>query len=66
MELINCGKCGKLQVLKPDTLCKECQRIYIAESHLVKEYVQSNPGVTLMDVVRHTGLPLKWIKEMLK
>ncbi|OXS60432.1 hypothetical protein B1A99_08390 [Cohnella sp. CIP 111063] len=66
MELINCGRCGRLQVQKPDTLCKECQQVYIAESHLVKDYVKNNPGVTLMDVVKHTGLPLRWIKEMLK
>ncbi|MFC4599870.1 hypothetical protein [Cohnella hongkongensis] len=66
MELINCGRCGKLQVQKPDTLCKECQQIYIAESHLVKDYVKSHPGVTLMDVVRHTGLPLRRVKEILK
>lgn len=40
MELTNCDRCGKLQVQKLDTLCKECQQIYLAESHLVKEYVK--------------------------
>ncbi len=66
MELMNCDRCGKLHVQRLDMLCKECQQIYLAESHLVKEYVKNHPGSTLMDVVRHTGLPLKWIKEMLK
>jgi len=66
MELINCGRCGKLQVQKPDRLCKDCQQIYLSESHAVKDYIKNNPGVTLMDVVRHTGLPLGRIKEILK
>jgi len=66
MELVNCGRCGKLQVQRPDTLCKECQQVYIAESSLVKEFIKSNPGATLMDVVKHTGYSLRWVKEILK
>jgi len=66
MELINCGRCGKLQVQRPDTLCKDCQQDYIAEATIVKEFIKGNPGATLMDVVNHTGYSLRWVKEILK
>ncbi|MFC4303181.1 hypothetical protein [Cohnella boryungensis] len=66
MELINCGRCGKLQVQRPDTLCKECQQIYISEALIVKEYIKNNPGATVMDLVQHTGYSLKRIREILK
>jgi len=65
MELINCGRCGKLQVLRPDTLCKECQQLYIAEALLVKEFIKMNPGATVMDLVKHTGYSLKKINEII-
>jgi len=66
MELINCNRCGKLQVQRPDTLCKDCQQAYISEALIVKAFIKSNPGATLMDVVNHTGYSLRWIKEILK
>lgn len=66
MELINCGRCGKLQVQRPDTLCKDCQQIYIFEASVVKDYIKNNPGASLMDVVQHTGYSLRRVKEILK
>jgi len=66
MELMNCGRCGKLQVQKPDTLCMDCQQIYISEALVVKAYIKNHPGATMMDLVQHTGYPLKRIKEILK
>ncbi|RKP50019.1 hypothetical protein D7Z26_19580 [Cohnella endophytica] len=66
MELINCGRCGKLQVQRPDTLCLDCQQIYIAESQAVKEYIKQNPGSSMLDVVRNTGLSIKRINEIVR
>ncbi|RED58625.1 hypothetical protein [Cohnella lupini] len=66
MELVNCGRCGKLQVQRPDTLCKECQQIYVAEAQIVKNYIKSNPGATIMDVVQFTGYPMRRINEILE
>ena len=66
MELINCGRCGKLQVQRPDTLCKDCLQLYISESLLVKEFIKMNPGATMMDLVQYTGFSIKKIKEMIE
>jgi hypothetical protein len=65
MELINCAKCGKLQVRRPDTLCHDCLQIYISESNVIKDFVKANPGATIMDVVRETGYSVKRINEIL-
>lgn len=66
MELTNCDRCGKLQVQRPDTLCNDCQQIYLAEAQVVKEFIKNHPGITMMDVARHTGFSLRKIKEMLQ
>lgn len=66
MELINCNRCGKLQVQRPDTLCADCKQIYISEASVVKEYIKMNPGASIMHVAQHTGFSVKRIKEILE
>ncbi|MFC5404433.1 hypothetical protein [Cohnella soli] len=66
MELVNCNRCGKLQVQRPDTLCQDCKQLYLAEAQIVKDYIKANPGANIMDVARDTGYSIKRIKEMIQ
>ncbi|BBI31363.1 hypothetical protein [Cohnella abietis] len=65
MELNNCDRCGKLQLQKRGILCTDCQQLYFNESRVIKEYIKMNPRATMMDIVQHTGLSVKRIKEII-
>lgn len=64
MPLSNCGGCGKLQAGRFEALCTDCLKKHIEASHQIKYYLQKHPGATLIEVCRHTGLPLRTVNEV--
>ncbi|MBW5446430.1 hypothetical protein GE107_10195 [Cohnella sp. CFH 77786] len=63
MNLSNCRGCGKLQLRNAEALCPDCFQQHLADSRRVKAFLVNNPGASLIDLVRHTGISLKKAKE---
>lgn len=64
MTLSNCRGCGKLHMQGEKTLCTDCFKLHLEQSHQVKEFLQANPRATAVDLAREMGLSLKQINEL--
>ena len=71
MQLRTCAHCKKLfNVIFNETLCPNCKQELEEIYKEVKEYVRSNPGVSILQVVNEFDNPFinerqlrEWIKE---
>ncbi|MCS7463285.1 winged helix-turn-helix domain-containing protein [Paenibacillus doosanensis] len=66
MNMSNCSGCGKLHLQPANVLCADCFKLHVADGHKIKAYLQANPGATVMDLARETGLSLKKVSEWVK
>jgi predicted amidophosphoribosyltransferase len=66
MNLMNCSGCGKLQLASYTSLCPDCLKHHVDDSHRIRAYLQQHPLATVMELSRDTGLPLKKINELVK
>ncbi|SFL72908.1 hypothetical protein SAMN03159341_10933 [Paenibacillus sp. 1_12] len=64
MVLSNCSSCGKLQIQHAEILCVECLKQFIEDTHTVKNFLNQHPQANVMDLVHHTGLSYKKVKEL--
>lgn len=65
MNISNCRGCGKLQVQHEHVLCTDCFKLHLAQSHQVKAFLRANPGATVIDLARETGLSLSKVNELI-
>ncbi|MDF2960236.1 MAG: hypothetical protein K0S39_1971 [Paenibacillus sp.] len=49
-----------------DTMCRDCLKQHIEDTHTVKAYLQANPRANVMDLVKQTGFSLKKVNELVK
>jgi hypothetical protein len=66
MNISNCRSCGKLHMQTEDTMCRDCLKQHIEDTHTVKAYLQANPRANVMDLVKQTGFSLKKVNELVK
>lgn len=64
MGIMNCLKCGMVILETRIHLCNDCFREQEEDFRRVKDYLLAHPRSTLMDVMQHTGVSLKVIKEL--
>ncbi|ABI68806.1 YvyF protein [Syntrophomonas wolfei] len=67
-EIRNCPKCKQLFTSNSkQVLCPVCAGLVEQEYSIVRNFIRDNPGVSLIDVVRETGVKqeivLSFIRE---
>ena len=55
-DLRNCRECGRLFVFAGRSVCVECVAKEEEQYKLVRRYVRDNPGASVFEVSRQTGV----------
>lgn len=64
-NLKNCKSCGKVFIVQgEESLCPECLKNEEADRNRVMDYVRDNPGVTIEQALKATGVPDRMLKRM--
>ena len=66
MDVRNCKRCGKVFTYRGMNLCNECFEKEQVDFQKVKDYLEENPGATLMEVSLNTGIDLRTINRFLR
>lgn len=65
-EVRNCQRCGKLFRYVGVPICRECQAKEEEQYATVKAYLNENPGATVPEVNKATGVPVEVIVDFVK
>ncbi|HHY34957.1 MAG TPA: MerR family transcriptional regulator [Firmicutes bacterium] len=65
-EVRNCQRCGKLFRYVGVPICRECQAKEEEQYAAVKAYLSENPGATVPEVHKATGVPVEVIVDFVK
>ncbi|MBE3519448.1 MAG: MerR family transcriptional regulator [Firmicutes bacterium] len=65
-EVRNCQRCGKLFRYVGVPICRECQAKEEEQYAAVKAYLKENPGATVPEVNKATGVPVEVIVDFVK
>jgi len=66
MGIVNCKQCGKIFNYDGSKICPNCRKAEAENFQKVKDYLYSNPGVSVQDVEEETKVPAKKIIEYLR
>ncbi|QSZ28327.1 MerR family transcriptional regulator [Aceticella autotrophica] len=66
MDLRNCKRCGKLYTYNGIDICPECYRQDEEDFLKIRNYLETHPSDTMLEVSRNTGVEIKKIMEFLK
>lgn len=66
MELRNCPQCGKIFNFIRVNLCPECQRKDDECFKIIRDYISRNPGVSVVDVSKNTGVSEEKVLRFLR
>lgn len=66
MDLRNCPKCNRIFAYTGSELCSKCAKIHESDYKKVKDYLYDNPGATITEVSRETGVEEKQILRYLR
>ncbi|GGG06212.1 hypothetical protein [Paenibacillus abyssi] len=66
MDLTNCAGCGQLILKKQSLFCNPCIEEQKADVEKVKDYLQTHPNPSLLDLHEATGIPLKTLHLLMK
>ena len=63
--LKNCSQCGRIfSPMRGETLCRDCRMKEEELERQVMSYVRDNPGVSIKEAVKATGVPEKIVQRM--
>lgn len=65
-EVRNCQRCGKLFLYAGVPICRECLAKEDEQYATVKAYLNENPGATVPEVSKATGVPVEVIVDFVK
>lgn len=64
--LKNCADCGRIFAHPARNLCDECYKKVQETFHKVKEFLQKNPGATVVEVANATEVDVETIYEFIR
>ncbi len=66
MDLRNCAKCNRIFAYVGNDLCSRCAKNHEDDFKKVKDYLYDNPGATITEVSKETGVEKKQILRYLR
>lgn len=66
MDLRNCSKCNRIFAYTGSELCSRCAKSDENDFKKVKDYLYDNPGATIIEVSKETGIDEKKILRYLR
>lgn len=66
MDVRNCKRCGKVFTYRGMNVCNDCFEQDQKDFNKVKDYLEENPGASLMEVSKETEIDLKIINRFLR
>ncbi|MGB9679526.1 MAG: TIGR03826 family flagellar region protein [Thermoanaerobacteraceae bacterium] len=66
MNVKNCKRCGRLYTYTGFDLCPECYRQDEEDFLKLRDYIESHPNATMIEISRETQISTKRIMDFLK
>ena len=65
MKLVNCKQCGTLTTDLQEGYCKQCLPERERLMTIIRDFLFSNRGAGISDILNHTGIPSGKVIELL-